>query len=53
MRVFLSRQAADDLEDLPLVIHARVLRIFERLRHWPTVSGVKPLRGRLAGHYRM
>lgn len=53
MRVLLSRQAAEDLEDLPLVIHARVLRIFGRLHHWHTVSGAKPLRGRLAGHYRM
>jgi mRNA-degrading endonuclease RelE of RelBE toxin-antitoxin system len=25
----------------------------ERLRNWPSVSGVRPLRGELAGHYRM
>jgi len=24
-----------------------------RLEHWPAVSGAKPLRGRLAGHYRI
>ena len=53
MNIRLSSQAAEDLEDLPLVIHVRVLRILERLREWPRVSGARPLRGRLAGHYRV
>lgn len=53
MKVALSPQAADGLEDLPVVVHARVLRIFERLREWPKVSGARPLSGRLAGRYRV
>ncbi len=49
----LTREAAEGLEDLPLVIHARVLALLERLAAWPAVSGSKPLTGRLAKHYRL
>lgn len=52
-RVTLTTTAAKDLDGLPLVIHARVLKILERLDDWPDVSGVKPLRGALAGQYRV
>lgn len=31
----------------------RVQRIVERWRNWPEVSGAQPLRGDLAGHFRM
>ena len=34
-------------------IYSRVLGVIERLRRWPAVSGAKPLRGPLAGHYRV
>ena len=27
--------------------------LLERLEKWPNVSGAKPLRGKLAGHYRL
>lgn len=30
-----------------------MLRIVERLQRWPAVSGAKPLRGELAGLYRI
>ena len=30
-----------------------MVRIIARLEDWPEVSGAKPLRGDLAGHYRM
>ena len=53
MRTRLAAQATDDLENLPLPIYARVLHIIERLAKWPAVSGVKPLSGPLAGHYRI
>ncbi|MFA6134262.1 MAG: type II toxin-antitoxin system RelE/ParE family toxin [Phycisphaerae bacterium] len=53
MQVTLTRQAARNLEGLPLVIHARMLVLLERLARWPAVSGVKPLTGSLAGHYRL
>jgi len=52
-KVTLTREAADGLEDLPLVIHSRVLSLLERLTDWPAVSGAKPLTARLAGHYRL
>ena len=38
---------------MPLVIHARVLILLERLEHWPDVSGAKPLSGKMADRYRL
>lgn len=52
-KVTLTREAAEGLDDLPLVIHFRVLSLLERLGKWPAVSGAKPLTGPLAGHYRL
>ena len=52
-RVTLTRDAAQGLEDLPLLMHARVLSLLERLTNWPAVSGAKPLTGPLAGRYRL
>jgi len=49
----LTAQALEDIADLPVLIYARVLHIVERLAMWPAVSGVKPLSGPLAGHYRI
>ena len=31
----------------------RVLKAIARLEQWPNVSGAKPLRGDLSGHYRL
>jgi mRNA-degrading endonuclease RelE of RelBE toxin-antitoxin system len=36
-----------------VTIQERVLGVVERLRDWPSVSGVKALRGEWAGHYRI
>ena len=52
-KVTLTREAAEGLEGLPLVIHSRVLLLLERLAKWPAVSGAKPLTGPLAGRYRL
>jgi len=52
-KVTLTRAAAKELDDLPLVIHVRVLSLLERLAKWPSVSGAKPLTGPLAGRYRL
>jgi mRNA-degrading endonuclease RelE of RelBE toxin-antitoxin system len=52
-KVMMTREAAQGLEDLPLVIHSRVLSLLERLANWPAVSGAKPLTGPLAGRYRL
>lgn len=51
--VVLTPDAAEQLERLPRTIHARVLALLERLQNWPEVSGAKPLRGDLAGWYRL
>lgn len=52
-RVTLTSAAAKELDGLPTVIHARVLKIIDRLAAWPDVSGAKPLSGDLAGQHRI
>ena len=51
--VTLETEAAEQLLALPERIKARVTGIIARLESWPEVSGAKPLRGDLAGHYRI
>lgn len=51
--VQLSSEAQESAAALPGVVQARVGAIVERLRHWPSVSGAKPLRGPLKGAYRI
>lgn len=51
--VILTEGAVRDIASLPSDIVARVDRLVERLLLWPHVSGVKRLKGRLAGHYRL
>jgi mRNA interferase RelE/StbE len=51
--VVLTPEAAQELDELPRPIHARVLRLLERLVDWPDVSGAKQLKGELAGRYRL
>ncbi|MBL8824797.1 MAG: type II toxin-antitoxin system RelE/ParE family toxin [Planctomycetia bacterium] len=53
MLVTLTDQAADEASQLPKAIRARILKIVDRLAFWPDVSGAKPLRANLAGHYRI
>lgn len=48
-----TAEAAAQLDLLREPIHARILRLLERLQNWPAVSGAKPLSGALAGHWRM
>ena len=52
-RVVLSPAAQKDLDGLPMHLNAQVQNIFERLIHWPKVSGAKPLRGGLKGCFRI
>ena len=52
-RVVLTKDAEADFVALPATIQARVVAILERLAAWPNVSGAKPLRGELKGHYRI
>jgi mRNA-degrading endonuclease RelE of RelBE toxin-antitoxin system len=53
MKVLLTSEAAVQLDELPDVIHARMLKMLDRLAKWPDVSGSRPLRGALAGQYRV
>jgi mRNA-degrading endonuclease RelE of RelBE toxin-antitoxin system len=46
-------KAAAEFEQLPARIKARMTEVIARLEHWPEVSGAKPLRGNLAGRYRI
>ncbi len=51
--VLLHADARKALDALPLTIHVRVHQVIARLEKWPAVRGVKPLRGGLAGHFRV
>jgi mRNA interferase RelE/StbE len=51
--VRISADAQQEFLELPRKIRARMERLLDRLREWPDVSGAKPLRGDLAGHYRL
>ena len=46
-------EARDQLLALPKAIRGRMWNLVDRLERWPAVSGVRPLRGNLAHHYRM
>jgi mRNA-degrading endonuclease RelE of RelBE toxin-antitoxin system len=51
--VTLEPEAARQFQALPERIKDRMVNIIARLERWPAVSGVKPLRGGLTGHYRI
>ena len=51
--VTLDANAAQQFDELPTRIKGRMLNIIARLENWPEVSGAKPLRGKLAGRYRI
>jgi mRNA-degrading endonuclease RelE of RelBE toxin-antitoxin system len=51
--VSLEHDAAKQLGDLPKPMKARMVELIVRLAEWPEVSGARPLRGNLAGHFRL
>jgi len=51
--VTFTPEAWKQAQGLPRSIRTRLLNLTDRLEHWPNVSGAKPLRGKLAGHYRL
>lgn len=51
--VKLTPEATCGLDELCNPIHGRVLKLLVKLERWPNVSGAKPLRGELAGCYRL
>ena len=50
--VNLTSEAAKQLDLLPREMQERVRKKARRLANWPTVTGVKKLKGNLAGWYR-
>jgi len=53
MEPLVTATALEEFTRVPRTIQTRVIQLVERLRHWPHVSGAKPLSGNLAGHYRL
>jgi len=53
VNVVLTAEAVHDFSVLPTVITVRMRRLVARLRQWPDVSGVKHLKGNLAGKHRL
>jgi mRNA-degrading endonuclease RelE of RelBE toxin-antitoxin system len=51
--VTLEFAAAKQIGDLPKPIKSRVLELLPRLADWPSVSGAKPLTGKLSGRFRL
>ena len=49
----MTAEAQAQAAGVPRPIQARIAAIVERLEKWPGVSGAKPLRGALAGSYRV
>lgn len=49
----LEQDAAKELGQLRKPIKSRMVELLARLADWPNVSGAKPLRGKLAGPYRL
>jgi mRNA interferase RelE/StbE len=52
-KVTFTPDAWKEAAALPKVIRIRLLALVERLEKWPDVSGAKPLRGDLAGLFRI
>ncbi len=52
-KVVLTPEAERQMENLPRVIRYRLHDVVDRLERWPGVSGAKPLRHGLKGHYRL
>lgn len=51
--VMLEFTAAKQMGELPKPIKSRVIELLARLADWPSVSGAKPLSGKLGGRYRL
>jgi mRNA-degrading endonuclease RelE of RelBE toxin-antitoxin system len=51
--VLVESHAQEQFRRLPQTIARRVWRLYERLKHWPVVSGAKALSGNLAGKFRL
>ena len=50
---FANQDVADEYGQQPRSLKIRMDAVLQRLADWPNVSGAKPLRHSLAGHYRI
>jgi len=50
--VEITPEATEQIEQLPTPIVIRMRKLVGRLQQWPNVSGLKRLRGELAGKHR-
>jgi mRNA-degrading endonuclease RelE of RelBE toxin-antitoxin system len=53
MVVFLTSEAQEEADELPLTMRARLDGVIARLERWPNVSGHKALSGAWRDHYRV
>lgn len=51
--VRITDEATEELNALPVVIHARVDKVLVRLVKWPEISGAKALTANLKGNWRI
>lgn len=51
--VLITPDAQAEFNALPKAVRIRVAGVFRRLEQWPSTSGAKPLRGNLAGRFRI
>jgi mRNA interferase RelE/StbE len=52
-KVEMTKKAARQYENLPLIVQNRLIGAIRRLAGWPNVAGVKALAGDLRGWYRL
>jgi mRNA interferase RelE/StbE len=52
-RIEFDDDVRQQIQKLPGVIQIRMNDVLMRVARWPNVSGVKPLRGKLKGVYRI
>jgi len=52
VEIVITVEASKEIRALPRSIRGRIDDMLESLVKWPNVSGAKPLRGRLNGHFR-
>ncbi|MFA7238066.1 MAG: hypothetical protein WC058_14480 [Phycisphaeraceae bacterium] len=50
--VVITIEAAKEIKSLPRSMKGRIDDLLGSLMKWPNVSGAKPLRGKLKGHFR-
>ncbi|MEM8739766.1 MAG: type II toxin-antitoxin system RelE/ParE family toxin [Planctomycetota bacterium] len=53
MEIEFTPDATDGYDSLPTRMQDRVDALIARLEKWPEVSGAKPLRHKLKGHFRL